>query len=267
MDVTKLPWEGPTPVTPPSMGRHVTFAWCPEDWRRFELSVRAAYPNVFFYEELKSSEESGEAEPALMHIERLDHSQPGRTIKMLFPDPAWQPKLVRRPDKWGKLHWTFDQYWSPRIWMGSPTAGPERSWQAEQWCPDDELPVQVWPNRGIQSSFRRQFPQEAKCEAKILNLARKIGRRTVRIRWASLADFRAGIGTVNLNMHTDFSYYVSESVIDWYRQDRRRALDLEVTKSTGRASSRMPPEDVPEHFWGDVEKPKWVVEAIERYRR
>jgi hypothetical protein len=106
------------------MGRHVTFAWCPEDWRRFELSVRAAYPNVFFYEELKSSEESGEAEPALMHIERLDHSQPGRTIKMLFPDPAWQPKLVRRPDKWGKLHWTFDQYWSPRIWMGSPTAGP-----------------------------------------------------------------------------------------------------------------------------------------------
>jgi hypothetical protein len=24
---------------------------------------------------------------------------------------------------------------------------------------------------------------------------------------------------------------------------------------------------VPEHFWGDVEKPKWVLEAIEKYRR
>jgi hypothetical protein len=29
----------------------------------------------------------------------------------------------------------------------------------------------------------------------------------------------------------------------------------------------MPPEDVPEHFWGDVKKPKWVLEAIEQYRR
>jgi hypothetical protein len=47
MDVKPLLWEGPNPVTPPNMGRSVSFAWCLEDWRKFELSVRAAYPNVF----------------------------------------------------------------------------------------------------------------------------------------------------------------------------------------------------------------------------
>jgi hypothetical protein len=29
----------------------------------------------------------------------------------------------------------------------------------------------------------------------------------------------------------------------------------------------LPPEDVPDHFWGEVKKPKWVLEAIEKYRR
>jgi len=221
----------------------------------------------FFYEDLKSSEESGEAEPPLTCIERLDLSRQGRSIRMLFPDPAWEPKLVRLPDKWGNHHWTFDQYWSPRIWMGWPTSGPERSWQAERWSEDGNASVAVWPGRGIQSSFRRQFTHEVKCEAKILNLARKVGRRTVRIYWASLDHFRAGDGAVSKFVRIDPSYYVSETVLDWRRQGPMRALDLDVIKSKGDAFSRMPPEDVPEHFWGDVKKPKWVLEAIEKYRR
>ncbi len=267
MDVKQLLWEGPNPVTPPNMGRSVSFAWCPEDWRKFELSVRVAYPNVFFYEELKNSEESGETEPPLTRIERLDQSRPDRIIRMLFPDPEWTPKLVRLPNKWGQLRWTLDQYWSPRIWMGWPTVGPTRSWQAERWSEDGNAPVAVWPSRGIESSFRRQFAHEVKCEAKILNLARKIGRRTVRVCWASLDHFRAGDGTVNRYLKNDFTYYVSETVLDWRRQGPMRALNLYVTKSTGFGLSRMPPEDVPEHFWGDVQKPKWVIEAIEKYRR
>ena len=60
MDVKQLLWEGPTPVIPPNTGRHVQFAWGLEDWREFQLSVSAAYPNVFFYEGLKNSEESGD---------------------------------------------------------------------------------------------------------------------------------------------------------------------------------------------------------------
>jgi hypothetical protein len=267
MDVKQLLWEGPNPITPPNMGRSVSFAWCPEDWRKFELSVRAAYPNVFFYEELKSSEESSEAEPPLTRIERLDQSRVGRVICMLFPDPEWIPKLVHLPNKWDQLSWTLDQYWSPKIWMGWPTVGPSRSWQAERWSEDGNAPVAVWPDRAIQSSFRRQFAHEVKCEAKILNLARKIGRRTVRIYWASLDHFRAGDGAVNRHLKTDLSYYVSETVLDWRRQGPMRALDLDVAKNTGVGFSRMPPEDVPEHFWGDVEKPKWVLEAIEKYRR
>jgi hypothetical protein len=151
--------------------------------------------------------------------------------------------------------------------MGWPTVGPSRSWQAERWSEDGNAPVAVWPGRTIQSSFRRQFAHEVKCEAKILNLARKIGRRTVRIYWASLDHFRAGDGAVNRYLKTDLSYYVSETVLDWRRQGPMRALDLDVAKKTGVGFSRMPPEDVPEHFWGDVEKPKWVLEAIEKYRR
>jgi hypothetical protein len=266
MDVNQLLWEGPNPMIPPNMGRSVSFAWCPEDWRKFELSVRAAYPNVFFYECLKSSEESGEVEPPLTRIERLDAARPGRSIEMLFPDPAWEPKLLRLPDKWGKSHWTFDQYWSPRIWMGSPTAGPERSWQAEKWSVDGDQPVEVWPTRGIQSSLRRQFAHEVKCEAKILNFARKIGRRLINICWRSLADYRARVGTVDRALGTSASFYATDGAIDWYRRDSSRAFCLLVMRDrTG--CSYLPPEDVPEHFWGDVEKPKWVVEAIERYRR
>jgi len=264
MDLKKLMWEGSAPIVPPNMGHTVSFAWCPEDWRRFELSVRAAYPNVFFYEALLNSEESGEAEPPMTRLERFDRSRPGRTIRMLFPDPTWEPKWIRRADGYGNLYWTFDQYWSPRIWMGPPTAEPyECTW----WLRDDRPPVVAWQGRTIQSSYRRQFEHEARCQAKILNLARKIGRRMVEIRWESLADYRAGIGRVDRFFRSDRSRYASDGVIDWYRQDRKRALFLNVLPQLGMAFSYLPPEDVPEHFWGDVKKPKWVLEAIEKYRR
>ncbi len=264
MDVKQLLWEGPTPVTLPNMGRHVTFAWCPEDWRRFELSVRAAYPNVLFYERLKNSEESGEAEPPLTCIKRLDQSRPGRTIEMCFPAPEWVPRLIRRPNKWGKLLWTLDQYWSPQIWMGSPTLSPvEGIWPHR----DGGKPVVGWLSREIQSSFRRQFTHEVKCEARILNLARKIGRRMVEIRWQSASDHQAGIGAVSRFFPMSASFYASDCVVDWYRQDRTRVLNFDPLNREGLVSSYLPPEDVPEHFWGDVKKPKWVLEAIEKYRR
>jgi hypothetical protein len=264
MDLKKLMWEGPAPIVPPNMGHRVNFAWCPEDWRRFELSVRAAYPNVFFYEGLLNSEESGEAEPPLTRIERLDRSRRGRTIRMLFPDPTWEPKWIRRVDGSGNPYWAFDQYWSPIIWMGSPTA---ESYEDRWWPRDGNPPVVAWPAQSIQSSYRRQFEHEATCQAKILNLARKIGRRMVKIRWESLADYRAGIGRVDPYFRSSEAHYVSDGVIDWYRQDRKRALFLNVLPQLGMAFSRMPPEDVPDHFWGDVKKPKWVLEAIEKYRR
>jgi hypothetical protein len=264
MDLKKLMWEGPAPIVPPNMGHTVSFAWCPEDWRRFELSVRAAYPNVFFYEGLLNSEESGEAEPPLTRIERLDRSRRGRTIRMLFPHPTWEPKWIRRVDGSGNPYWAFDQYWSPIIWMGSPTA---ESYEDRWWPRDGNPPVVAWPAQSIQSSYRRQFEHEATCQAKILNLARKIGRRMVKIRWESLADYRAGIGRVDPYFRSSEAHYVSDGVIDWYRQDRKRALFLNVLPQLGMAFSRMPPEDVPDHFWGDVKKPKWVLEAIEKYRR
>jgi hypothetical protein len=44
-------------------------------------------------------------------------------------------------------------------------------------------------------------------------------------------------------------------------------LNFFTLNREGLALSHMPPEDVPEHFWGDVKKPKWVLEAIEKYRR
>ena len=267
MDVKRLLWEGPTPVTPPNTGRHVQFAWGLEDWREFQLSVSAAYPNVFFYEGLKNSEESGEAEPPLTPIERLDQSRRGRKIEMCFPAPEWVPRLIRTPNKWGKLHWTFDQYWSPRIWFGSPTAGPSPTWQSEPWRIDGVAPVEVWASREIQSSFRRQFAQEVKCEAKIMNLARKIGRRMVSIRWESLADYLRGIGRVDRFFPTSASYFASASAVDWYRQGGSRLFNLRTLNREGLALSHMPPEDVPDHFWGDVKKPKWVLEAIEKYRR
>jgi len=264
MDVKPLLWEGPNPVTPPNMGRSVSFAWCLEDWRKFELSVRAAYPNVFFYEELKNSEESGEAEPPLTRIERLDESRSERTIRMLFPDPEWVPKLVRLPDKWGKFHWTFDQYWSRRIWMGSPRNEPKED---SRWHTDGKIPARYWGANMIQSSFRRQFENEKKIEAKVMNLTRKIGRRMVSIYWQSLADFHAGIGRVAGFFGNSKSFFASEGAIDWYRQNPGATIHIEFPKRSGSAFSHMPPEDVPEHFWGDVKKPKWVLEAIEKHRR
>ena len=148
--------------------------------------------------------------------------------------------------------------------MGSPTA---ESYEDRWWPRDGNPPVVVWPGRSIQSSYRRQFEHEAKCQAKILNLARKIGRRMVLLRWESLADYRAGIGRVDPYFRSSEAHYVSDGVIDWYRQDRKRALFLNVLPQLGMAFSHMPPEDVPDHFWGDVKKPKWVLEAIEKYRR
>ncbi len=264
MDLTKLMREGPKPVIPPNIGHTVSFAWCPKDWRRFELAVRTVYPNVYFYESLLNSEELGEAEPPMTRLDRLVCSRPGRTIRMLFPDPTWEPKWIRQADDFGNLYWTFDQYWSPRIWMGPPTEEPyEDRW----WPRDGSSPVVAWQGRSIQSSYRRQFEHEAKCQAKILNLARKIGRRMVLIRWESLADYRAGIGRVDRFFRSGESHYASDGVIEWYRQDRSRALFLNVLPQLGMAFSHMPPEDVPDHFWGDVKKPKWVLEAIEKYRR
>jgi hypothetical protein len=264
VDVKQLLWEGPTPVTPPNTGRSVSFAWCPEDWRKFELSVRTAYPNVFFYEGLKNSEESGEAEPPLIRIERLDQSRRDRKIEMCFPAPEWLPRLIRMPNKWGKLQWTFDQYWSPRIWMDAPRTEPIYDlW----WHVHGEIPAHYWPGNMIQSSFRQQFEREKRIEAKIMNLARKIGRRMVHVYWGSLADFHAGIGRVYGGFGNSKSFAASEGVIDWYRQNRGATICVEFPKRSGSAFSRMPPEDVPDHFWGDVKKPKWVLEAIEKYRR
>jgi hypothetical protein len=183
---------------------------------------------------------------------------------MLFPDPTWEPKWIRQVARSGNLYWDFDQYWSPIISMGSPTTRP---YEDILWPRDGNPPVMTWPSRSIQSSYRRQFEHEAKCQAKILNLARKIGRRMVSIRWESLADYRAGIGRVYRFFRSSEAHYVSDGVIDWYRQDRTRALFLNVLPQLGMAFSYLPPEDVPEHFWGDVKKPKWVLEAIEKYRR
>jgi len=264
MDLKKLMWEGPTPVTPPNTGRSISVAWCPEDWRKFELSVRAAYPNVFIYEGLKNSEESGEAEPSLTRIERLDQSRDGRRIEICFPATEWLPRLIRRPDKWGKFHWTFDRYWSPRIWMDPPRKEPKEDlW----WHTDGEIPARYWRGNMIQSSFRRQFEHEKRIEAKVLSLVRKIGRRMVSIYWQSLADFHAGIGRVDGAFGNSKSFSASEGVIDWYRQNPGATICVQFPKRSGSAYSYMPPEDVPEHFWGDVKKPKWVVEAIEKYRR
>ena len=267
MDVRQLLWEGPDPATPPNTGRHIRFGWRLEDWKQFEKSVRAAYPNVFFYEQLKNSEESGETEPPLTRIERLDQSRSDRTIRMLFPNPDWVPKLIRLPDKRGKLYWTFDQYWSPRIWFGSPADGPDATWQSRPWHIDGVSPVEVWASREIQSSFRRQFAHEVKCEAKIMRLACKIGRRMVRVRWESFADYRRGVGRVDRFFSTSASYFASDSVVEWCRRGDSRVLNLMTLNREGLALSHMPPEDVPEHFWGDVKKPKWVLEAIEKYRR
>jgi hypothetical protein len=264
MDVKQLLWEGPNPVTPPNMGRSVSFAWHLADWQTFELAVRTAYPNVFFYEGLKNSEESGETEPPLTRIERLDQSRSGRKIEMCFPALEWVPRLIRRPNKWGKLKWTFDQYWSPQIWVDAPRKDAKYDlW----WHIDEETPAHYWPGNMIQSSFRRQFEREKKIEAKVLGFARKIGRRMVCVYWESLTNFHAGIGRVDGAFGNSKSFLASESVIDWYRQNPGTAICIEFPKRSGSAYSHMPPEDVPEHFWGDVKKPKWVLEAIERYRR
>ena len=264
MDLKELMWEGPDPIVPPNLGHEVRFAWCPEDWRQFELSVRAAYPNVFFYEKFLRSERSGEIEPKLMRIERLDQSRPGRVIQMLFPDPAWEPKLIRGPNQYGKPEWDLDQYWSPRIWMGPPTAGPRDNFVRWEGAEDANLPA--WPGRSIQSSYRRQFENEVTCQSKILNLARKRGRRMVIVFWKSFADYQAGIGKVPERIFPK-NYFVSEGVLDWYRQSPKHMLGVNSMAGRDWTFAYLPPEDVPDHFWGDVKKPKWVLEAIEKYRR
>ena len=151
MDLKKLTREGPDPIVPTNSGHEVRFAWCPEDWRQFELSVRAAFPNVFFCEKFLRSERSGEIEPKLARIERLDQSRPDHVIQMLFPDPAWEPKPIRGPNRYDKREWDLDQYWSPRIWMGPPTAGPRENFVG--WEGADGANLRAWPGRYIQPAF------------------------------------------------------------------------------------------------------------------
>jgi len=263
MDMKTLLWEGPHPAVPPNMGHDLTVLWTNEDWETFMRSVRAAFPNAMFLVDLIGTQDSSAEKPELRIVDRFVGREPIRRIKLLFPDPDWRPKYIQVPNSRGKLDWMLDQYWSPRIWfMGLFEEPGSSDWMGMA----EDRPVERWYSRSINTSYRRQIDREKTTQAKVLNLARKIGRRLVAVRWPSLADYFAGNGTVKKFWPQGESVFASEAVIRWYREDRYRALGLNVLRSNKAAFSCLPPEDVPDHFWGDVKKPKWVAEAVEKYR-
>lgn len=263
MDMKSLLWEGPHPAVPPNMGHDLSLLWEAEDWDRFMQSVREAFPNVVFFVELKSTEERSPDRPELRIVDRFVGLEKYRTIKMLFPDPSWEPKYVRIPNKWGAMEWTLDQYWSPRIWFsGSLQEVGYQDWMGTAV----EDPIAYWGTRGISTSYRRQIEREFKIQAKVLSLARKLGRRTVPIYWKSLKHFREGDGTVYRWFSTTESCFISPGTMARYRRAKTLALGLHGVGLGMYGFSRLPPEDVPDHFWGDVKKPKWVLEAIEKHR-
>jgi|GEM_PF-3396890 len=257
------PWEGPIPPRSPDLGHNQYLFWTDEDRYRFDRMLRAEFPNILIYERLLNSESHAAEKPELRIVERLDETRLGRSLVAIFPDPAWKPELVFRGSKGvpDLLRWDFDRYWSPIITISTRRRYEEFSvWRDQPTAPK----VESWAIGEIQTSYRRIYERERLIQARVLRLARKLGRNVVGVWWDTCDEFRSGRGFVTKSWMRCNLPIATPSAIEWMRAEPGRRLGMSINfAQNGRAF--FPPEDVPEHVWRDYPKPKWAVEAIAKH--
>ncbi len=240
----------------PNAGRRQVIIWTRADAQRFVELLRAAFPNLFLYESF-GWRNSRVEKPDVRILDRVDDPTITQNVQGFFPYPEWKPELVRVGDgvPGERPHWTWARYLSPRFSFEIPR--DDCPWKPEWRQENRARPFESWPRSNILTSYRRQFPDEQRIEAKIMRLARKLCIRTVPVQWKTVDDYFAGRGRVARVGFMVGDGWATPAAVDWYRSAPNRILDGS-TWASGGGHGCLPVEDVPDSWWGNVPKPKWA---------
>jgi len=249
--------EDSRPAIRPNAGHHVSTHWTDADRRLFGDKLRRKFPNVLFVEEFPRFVE-GDAAYTPRFAENLDETTPGRNVVAIFPPPAWRPDVVLTK---GDMHsyWSWKFYLSPIVSINARPLPEWRRYWTHDWFGDAvDGPIRTADWIRVATSYRRELESERRIQAAVLRLAAGMGRQLVPIRWGSYADYRNRNGQVSLSWMRLERQFASQGIIDWVRAEPRREIYLSVTRTSRVGETWLPPEDVPDSWWGDVPKPKWA---------
>jgi len=261
MNIDDLMREGERPAISPNAGRVRDLAWTPEDWGRYGAALKAAFPDILFYEDF-GHVAYREEKPEVRFFERLDDPAIARRIRAFFPYEGWKPDLVRVLHRFpygsDPMYWTWAHYLSPLLGLNetSKRSAGHMDWRGQAV----DAPIEVWHAGRLNTSYRRLLVEERRIEGKVYRLAQKQCVRAVPVDWSSLEDFRAGRFTVSKVGFMIGKGWTSQAVVDWCLEKPQRVIDLFVNVN-GSAHACLPVERVPDSAWGDIRKPKWAERA------
>jgi hypothetical protein len=258
MDIEDLMREGPTPAIGPDAGHRRRIVWTIDDAQQFVELLRAEFPNVFLYEDFGWRASRPEM-PQVRIVERVDDIRTIHEINAILPYRDWKPDLVQvessRPG--GPPRWVWARYVSPQISFHLPCDPVHRpDWH--EAGRSRVRPFEAWVGEDLMTSYRRELPEEKRALDRIIGIARKLCVLAVPVAWESEAAYLGGNGRVLGRPKMPLrSRWATPATIKWCRAAADRVLDGTAWASGG-AYGYLPPELVPDSWWGDIAKPKWA---------
>lgn len=256
MSIENVWREGIHPALPPNAGHRRRMSWAIADWLAFERDLRAAFPNVFFYEEW-SRVKDWPARPKLRIIERLDEPGIEREVCAMFPYPGWEPELAfdDTPGRSWRPFWTWKNYLSPHLRF-SVWERDEPTKKAFSATERNRI-VSSWGSRELTTSFRKSLPAEGRLVAKVLRMIEKRSRKVVPVDFRSYAEFRDGKGKIAAYAMRWESLYASTAVVEWAKSGPDRLVQFE-SPVHGSERGWLPPECLSDAHWEGIRRPKWA---------
>ncbi|MBI3503961.1 MAG: hypothetical protein HY059_03905 [Proteobacteria bacterium] len=247
--------EGSFPAIVPNAGQRRSLCWRREDAGRLGEELKKAFPNVLFFEMPIRCEYRPE-NPNIRFFDRLDDAAVDTSVTAVFPYPGWKPDLVfEKTSSTGRPFWHWAHYLSPIISF-SINSYNRVNWNDWRGAAAEQ-PVENYFASDITTSYRRQLPEEARIQAKVVRLSDKMCTKVVAVIWRSYADFFAGRGEIWGKKKRLGILHVTRNVLGLYRAAPGRAIDLQVAPG-GWGIGYLPVEEIPDSWWGDIPKPKWA---------